>query len=85
VYNVNSWLTRRPPDDHDVERAAQFGSSSGPESERQTAEQRRHRRHRDRTKPEEAGLKDCVGRRQILTALRVDWLMSDLICPAVFP
>src|ERR1700732_2289492 len=44
-------------DDGDAERPPQLRSSPWQQSERQTAEQRRHRRHHDRTEAQQAGLK----------------------------
>ena len=50
-------------DDGEAERVAQLRADAGPEHQRQRAEHRRHRRHQDRPKPQQAGLIDRVARR----------------------
>ena len=62
----------QPADDRDAERMAELGSHARAEGERQTAEERRHRRHHDRPKAQEARLVDRVLRRLAFLALGLE-------------
>ena len=58
-------------DDRDAHRPAQFRAGAVFQRQRQRAEQRGHRRHHDRTEPQQAGLVNRFLRRQSLLALRI--------------
>src|SRR6185312_16540940 len=62
----------KAPDDTHPERMAQLRARAGTEHQRQCAENRRHRRHEDRPKAQQARLMDRLERRQSLRAHGID-------------
>ena len=55
--------------DGDAQGTPQLGARAGTQRQRQTAQQRGHRRHHDGTEAQQAGLKNCFLRRLVFFAL----------------
>src|SRR5207245_7917950 len=62
---------QQPANNRYAQRSPQFGTGAALQGQRQGPEQRRHRRHHDRSEPQQAGLVNGFFGRQFLFQLRV--------------